>query len=198
MVRLEPCKYYHIYNRGNNGEKLFFEEENYRFFLSKFKAYLKDHVEVYAYCLMPNHFHFFIQVREKLAENANTSTKLTPTEKAFRDFFISYAKAINKKYNRTGSLFQYKFKRKEIADDAYFSWLIFYIHHNPIAANLAKSTDSWPFSSYKAIISKADTSVNKAQVLEWFGGKDAFIQFHVINLESNSKMLCKASQNFAS
>ena len=52
--------------------------------------------------------------------------------KSVRDFLISYAKAINKKYKRTGALFQQKFKRKEIGNDFYFSWLLQYIHLNPV------------------------------------------------------------------
>ncbi len=59
-MKKEEGKYYHIYNRGNNKQKIFFDDENYLFFLSKFKKYLIPNIDVFAYCLMPNHFHFFI------------------------------------------------------------------------------------------------------------------------------------------
>ncbi len=113
---MEPGSYYHIYNRGNNREIIFREDENYRFFLLRYKKYLAAYVTTHAYCLMPNHFHFLDRINDDKSLAQRTSGKLTPLEKAFRDFFISYAKSFNKRYGRTGSLFQYKFKRK-LADD---------------------------------------------------------------------------------
>lgn len=88
--------YYHIYNRGINRGLIFFEEENYDFFLRQFKKYASVHVDVLAYCLMPNHFHFFIRVKKNESLNAQ-GVKLNPVQKAFKDLFISYSKSINKK-----------------------------------------------------------------------------------------------------
>ena len=78
---------------------------------------------------MPNHFHFLIKVKElpqttTVFETTVVSKQLSPIEKAFRDFFIAYAKGINKAHNRTGALFQQKFKRKQVGDDIYFTSLI--------------------------------------------------------------------------
>jgi len=61
---LEGGKFYHIYNQGNNRENIFYSSDNYEYFLHKFDEYLSDFVDVYAYCLMPNHFHFLIRVKE--------------------------------------------------------------------------------------------------------------------------------------
>jgi putative transposase len=63
----EEGNYYHLYNRGNNRENIFFEEENYMYFLKQFKNYLLPHIDVFAYCLMPNHFHFFIRINNIIA-----------------------------------------------------------------------------------------------------------------------------------
>ena len=104
--------------------------------------------------------------------------KLTPLEKAFKDFFISYAKSINKSYDRTGSLFQTKFKRKEISDDSYFTTIIQYIHSNPIKAKLCNDYKDYKYSSYNAIIENGNTLVKRAEVLEWFGNKEIFIKVH--------------------
>lgn len=57
-------QFYHVYNRGNNHENLFYSHENYRYFLEKWQQYLTDYVDTYAYCLLPNHFHFLIQVKD--------------------------------------------------------------------------------------------------------------------------------------
>ena len=55
--------FYHIYNRGNNGDDVFYEARNYKYFLEKYDLYLSDFVETYAYCLLPNHFHILIRVK---------------------------------------------------------------------------------------------------------------------------------------
>lgn len=92
--------------------------------------------------------------------------------------FISYAKGINKAYERSGSLFQVKYKQKEITDDGYLTLIIQYIHANPVAAGLVKSYEDWEFSSYHAIISSAPTKVKRAEIIEWFGNKELFIKVH--------------------
>ena len=115
--------FYHIYNRGVNKGLIFLESRNYDYFLRKLDSYTFDFVDIYSYCLMPNHFHLLARVKEKKHLNSEggfqqaDSIKLTPIEKAFRDFFISYAKTINKEYDRTGALFQFKYKRKPIRDE---------------------------------------------------------------------------------
>ena len=105
--------------------------------------------------------------------------KLTPEEKAFKDFFISYPKSINKAYNRTGSLFQAKFKKKEITDNSYFTAIIQYIHVNSLKAKLCHTYDEYKYSSYKAITDTGITKIKRAEVLEWFGNKEVFIKVHV-------------------
>ena len=138
---------------------------------------------------MPTHFHFCIRVKEEIettkvseafvvSSTPKKSPKLTPLEKAFRDFFISYAKSINKAYHRTGSLFQYKFKRKPILNQNYLTRLILYIHANPITAGLSKTYTEWEFSSYNTILSHAPSSIERNDVLHLFGGQKKFISLH--------------------
>lgn len=202
---MEQGSFYHIYNRGNNKQAIFFEEKNFDYFLTQFNKYLSPFVDVYAYCLMPNHFHFLIKIKVKeqeavhASEVFNTSDvvlqqtskvfetsevlprgskKLSPLEKAFKDFFISYKKNINKAYNRTGSLFQAKFKKKEITADGYFTSLIQYIHANPVKAGLSKTYVSYKYSSYKAINDNSNTKIKRTEVLAWFGNRAMFIKVH--------------------
>jgi putative transposase len=87
---MQPGSFYHIYNRGNNKQEIFFEEKNYHHFLNLFQKYLASFVDVYAYCLMPNHFHFLIRIKEttqtpqalKMSKDYEErgSKKLTPLE----------------------------------------------------------------------------------------------------------------------
>ena len=63
---MQADSFYHIFNRANsNHDVLFTSAENYRFFLIKFATYLSPYIKIYAYCLLPNHFHFLIQVKSE-------------------------------------------------------------------------------------------------------------------------------------
>jgi REP element-mobilizing transposase RayT len=159
---------YHVYNRSINRELLFKSEENYRYFMQKFNQYLEGRVEVLAYCLMPTHFHFFIRSIEESEA----------IEKAFKNFFIAYAKAFNVAYGRTGSIFQAKYKKDAIADDFHFTNVIAYIHLNPVKAQLCERPEDWKYSSYNAILGNVPTKVKRCEVIEWFGNKEKFIDFH--------------------
>ena len=107
-------QFYHVYNRGNNGEKIFYSTRNYYHFLNLYDKYLSDCVNTYAYCLIPNHFHFLIRVRDS-----------SVISDQFRIFFLSYSKAINKQESRTGSLFQKRFKRTTIEELSHCNGLFF-------------------------------------------------------------------------
>jgi putative transposase len=163
----EEGSYYHLYNRGHNKEKIFFEEENYIYFLNQFKKYLLPHVDVFAYCLMPNHFHFFIRINHVAA-----------FEKGLKNFLISYAKAVNKKYNRVGSLFQGRYKIAEITSDSYYTRIITYIHQNPLVAGMVKALEEYKYSSYQAYLSEIPSALKRGEVIDWFGGTDEFINCH--------------------
>ena len=67
-MRFEKEHVYHIYNIGNNSTKIFFNEENYFFFLKKIRNEIKPIAEILAYCLMPNHFHLMVQATSKSCE----------------------------------------------------------------------------------------------------------------------------------
>ena len=69
-MRFEANGIYHVYNRGNRGIPIFYKERNYDFFLNKIKTHIKPHASVLAYCLMPNHFHLMIRIRELAKDGA--------------------------------------------------------------------------------------------------------------------------------
>ncbi len=112
---------YHIYNQGNDRQKIFYERKNYLFFLQKMKDYLLPFCDVMAWCLMPNHFHWMVYVRETevdCAGNRGATLSRTPTgtpissnlNQAIGIMLSSYTRAINIQQNRTGSLFRQKTK----------------------------------------------------------------------------------------
>ena len=182
--KLVPSGYYHIYNRGNNKENLFKEVENYDYFLSLWIKHIEPVAQTFCYCLLPDHFHFFIRIKEeqdlpyfKGTTNQNSTQITLQISKAFSNLFNAYAKAINKKHQRTGSLFQERFKRKKIEDNANYTAIIGYIITNAVKHNLCSSVESYLYSAYATILSEKPTRLLRNEVLEWFGGKDAFIAF---------------------
>jgi putative transposase len=173
---------YHIFNCGNNKENLFLEEDNYFYFLELYDRHLSPYFDTYCYCLLLNHFHFLIRVKEEreIIDKPKTS-KVSKTFEVWQplsNFFNAYAKAFNKKYNRSGSLFQYKFKRKEIKTEKYFYNLVHYIHANPEKHGFVDDFRSYKFSSYQAIISKKPTKIKRDKVIEWYDDLNNFIFCH--------------------
>lgn len=106
---LEPGGTYHIFNRGNNKEDIFREAVNYDYFLQLLKKYIIPIADVYAYCLLKNHFHFLLRIKD--AQDLPPKFCERP-HLAFSHLFNAYTKAINKRYGRSGSLFQEHIKRK--------------------------------------------------------------------------------------
>ena len=103
-VKLYAGEYYHLYNRGNNRERIFYERENYGFFIRRLRKHLVPVLGLVAYVLMPTHYHLFVQVRQTAQTSEVSET--SEVSKAMMRFSVSYTKAMNKRYDRVGSLFQ--------------------------------------------------------------------------------------------
>lgn len=140
--------FYHIYNRGNNKQLIFFEERNYMFFLNKIEQYVVPHANLLAWCLMPNHFHLLIQANLKTQKIVkDTPIKINALTESMRLMLSSYTRAIQKQESRVGSLFQQKTKFK-CADD-YLTSVFHYVHQNPYRAGLVRNIEDYPWSSMK-------------------------------------------------
>ena len=112
-------QYFHIYNRGVNGENLFKEKRNYYYFLEQYKFYCSDILETIAYCLLKNHFHLLVYVKENVEVPRRDGKGMfrLNASKQLGHLFNSYAQSINKAHNRTGPLFESPFERKLVDDE---------------------------------------------------------------------------------
>jgi len=142
---------YHIYNQGNNREQLFYEKENYAYFLKKVKKYITPHAHILAWCLMPNHYHFLIKLKEDYKNEEGK--RVGGLNRAIGTLQSSYTQAMNKKHKRTGSLFRSRAKAKslDINIQEHNNIVIncfLYIHQNPLRANLISNIKNWEYSSY--------------------------------------------------
>ena len=182
---IESGRYYHIYNRGNNGIDVFYENENYLHFLRLYEKYIEPVAETFAWCLMKNHFHLLVYIKQqneiniKLLEYSTVDVpKVINASKQFSHFFNSYTQSMNKRYNRTGSLFEKPFERIEVTSEKYFQKLIFYIHNNPVHHGFVDNIIEYPWSSYGSIISERPSKIKRERVIKIFNDVDNFIFYH--------------------
>jgi putative transposase len=189
IMQIQPLiegQFFHIYNRGVNGENLFKEKRNYYYFLRQYIHYCSDVLETYAYSLLKNHFHLLayvkknVQVRKKSGEGMI----LLNASKQLSHFFNSYAQSINNAYKRTGPLFESPFERKLIDNNNYLTSVICYCHHNPQLHGFVNQFKEWEFSSYHTILNNDNTFIASQKIINQFGGIAAFEEAHKMALST--------------
>jgi hypothetical protein len=119
-----------------------------------------------------------VKEERKTLKVSKTFRVSADASQAFSNLFNAYAKGINKAYNRTGSLFEHPFGREAVTSDSYFTRLVLYIHCNPQKHGFVNDFRSWPYSSYRTILSKSPTFIKREEVLGWFSGREGFRSFH--------------------
>ncbi|MEI6556595.1 MAG: hypothetical protein WCL70_13475 [Paludibacter sp.] len=123
-MNFESGNLYHIYNQGNNRQQLFFSRDNYLFFLKKINKHILPHADILAWCLMPNHFHLMVYVKDVIIANEAFTHGVTWSHPVSRGshpvsrvkeinlnnniaiMLRSYTRAINKQFDRSGNLFR--------------------------------------------------------------------------------------------
>lgn len=130
--------YFHFYNRGIGGGRIFFDPGNFYHCLRLVKKYSKRYqIAVIAYCLMPNHYHFLLR-----QDGNHSPSKLIQT------VFNAYVQAVNKQHRRKGTLFEGRSKHIHIDREEYLIHLCRYIHLNPVKSELAETPEKWIYSNY--------------------------------------------------
>jgi REP element-mobilizing transposase RayT len=170
IAPIEPdC--YHVYNRAVYGNVLFATEDNYSYFMKLVYKHLDEVLDLYTYCLLPNHFHFLVKTK-------NVPEQLV--SKKFNSLFSSYAQAFNKQQKRYGGLFQRPFKRKKIEDSKYLRAVVAYIHKNPQSHEVKDDFVNYKWSGYSRFIEK-ELSPIQLEVIGWFGDREEFKKEHLCN-----------------
>ena len=168
-----PESYYHIYNRGVNKNNIFLDQKDRVVFLGLIKRYLSNKaekkpnrqaypnyhqdIELLAFCLMNNHFHFFVF--------QESSTAITDFMKSLS---VAYSMYFNKRYNRVGAVFQQRYRAVRIVSDSQLLHVSRYIHMNP------QNYESYKWSSLPYFLNqkKADW-IQPDKVLELFDKNNA-------------------------
>ncbi len=135
--RIEIAGYYHIINRGVEQRVVFKEVEDYEEFEVLMCFYAKSFgITIHNYCLMSNHYHLLVETSQ---ENLS---------KFMRQLGMNYSIYFNKKYKRSGHLWQGRFRSWYVTDEAYLYTLMCYIEQNPLKANMVRDLKEYPYSSY--------------------------------------------------
>ena len=139
---------YHVILRGMNRQQIFYDEEDYEYFLSLLERFQGvSHYELYAYCLMGNHIHLLIKTGEE------------PLDRIFRRIGASFVYWYNLKYQRVGHLFQDRFKSEPVENDRYFLTALRYILRNPVKAGLCVKPEDYPYSNIRDFIEEGQRTV---------------------------------------
>jgi REP element-mobilizing transposase RayT len=158
-----PGAFYHVIARGNRGQKIFRDDQDYERYLSFLKEYkTRFRFLLYAYTLMPTHIHILLEVSE------------TPLSRLMQILQFRYTRNFNIKYKKWGHLFQGRYKAILCDKDSYFLELSAYIHLNPVRAGLIKAPHQYPWSSYRFYVREAkDMLVDGDFLLAQFSNKKA-------------------------
>lgn len=190
--KLEHGKFYHIYNHGVGGRDLFRDANNHEHFLTLYDKYISPVADTYAWCLMKNHFHLLVRIKEE----AEVVASFTPdrvrnpvrgniTTLQFSKLFNSYAQAYNKYHETRGALFERPFRRKHIDTMDYRLRVVVYVHCNPVQHGFCKHPIEYPWSSYLTCKSDKATKLKRDEVMAWFGGKEEYEAWHKRKIDMN-------------
>ncbi len=132
-----PGFLYHMMARGNNGQAVFLTPADYEAFLAALQTTRERYpFSLYAYVLMPNHFHLLLEV------------ELAPTGRVMQALLTGYARRFNRVHHRRGHVFQGRYKAIVCERERYLSALVRYIHLNPVRAGLVKRPRDWQWSGH--------------------------------------------------
>lgn len=140
-----PGALYHVISRGNRREKIFRSRADFQQFQSLLREIRGQHgFTLYAYVLMPNHFHLLIEVAEK------------PLSKVMQSLLYRYTRHYNQRYHQVGHLFQGRYKAIVCDKESYLLELVRYLHLNPVRARLVRDPSDYPWSSHRAYLGDRD------------------------------------------
>ena len=174
LTPLLSGQYFHIYNKGNDGVAIFYSSDNYMYFMKKYKLLLGPYLDTFAYCLLPNHFHFLVRVKSSEKKDFHLEVS-----HQFRRLFQAYALSINKQEGRSGSLFRKHFRRIHVDSMDYLRRLVFYIHFNPQKHQILQNFRDYPHSSYGSyILGVLDSFLEIEETVAWFNDIEDFVNYH--------------------
>ena len=195
-----PGAYYHVVCKSIDGLYLFYNAIDYEIFNQRFIKFTGNFIDVWSFCLLPNHSNHIIKLKS-IESITDFISRLVPAnitssmknfyeetcnelffdkmiERQMNSFLVSYANYINNKFNRKGGIFQKPFKRIQIEDEGHLQQAIIYTNANAQKHNMVADYKKYPFSSYLLIIKNDQYYVDSKSVIEFFKGLEKFLFIH--------------------
>ena len=160
---------------------IFFVEENYKYLTRLVERNFKKYgITIIAYCFMPNHYHFLLRLETELL-----------LSKFINVLFNTYVQALNRQQNRTGALFEGRFKHILVDEWKYLIHLCRYIHLNPVKAGLVSTPEEWAYSNYKVWIGARNGILKDDNFIQgYFESRERYSEF-VNDIEDEKQNLVK-------
>lgn len=202
MEELQDGKFYHIYNRGINRQDIFIHNRDYLHFIELYNIFIGPVAKSYAYCLMKNHFHFLVYIKQpddigylnpRYAKSKDLYKKWKVTfpseknelpdiqfknkpipDKMFQHLFSAYAKWFNTKHQRTGSLLEHPYNRILVDNEKYLRRILVYIHMNPVKHGFCRHPVEYPWTSYLPFLSDKESRLQRREAFAWFDSRSHF------------------------
>lgn len=158
-----PGAFYHVMARGNRKMNLYLSDDDKHNFLNLLKKVVqKFNFVIHAFVLMDNHYHLLLE------------TPLANLSKGMHYLNSVYSQGFNKKHQMVGHLTQGRFKAILVDKNSYYETLIYYIHNNPVKANIVKDPSDYWASSHQAIIK----TYYRNRWAEWYDSEIILSHFH--------------------
>jgi|TARA_Y100000031_G_C8214775_1_gene382814 REP element-mobilizing transposase RayT len=167
--------YYHIYNRGIDNRPIFFNEDNYHYFIRLMKENHKRYnISILVYCLIPNHFHILVQQKSEI----DVSRFVQSLNNAF-------VQGMNRQLKRKGTLYEGRTQAKLVKDENYLMHACRYIHLNSIKHGLVQNHSDWAFSNYGTCVNGVDDEITDMNFIEeLFSSREQYKEFVEDYIES--------------
>ena len=176
---------YHVYNRGNGRQRIFRTEEDYQFFVELMAKAKQIHpVKIFAYSLLPNHFHVVLQ-----PEEAGDLSRWVQW------LLGSYTHHHHQIHKTEGHLWQDRFRSFIVQEDAHFLSVMRFVEGNPVRRGLVEFADQWPWSSHQENIGKKERRIVCPGPIELPPFWAEFVNSPILNAELTRLQECESRQS---
>ena len=188
--RINPGSLHHVFNRAVDKQTIFYTDKDYKYFFEKIEFYkIKTKIEILAYVVLPNHWHFLIKEPESTPGVGNP--RCSALIRFVSNLTNSYAKHYNSMHDRTGVVFQGRVKTKLIDNDSYLQTLINYINLNPIKHKIVKNINDWDYTSHhEYIYAQSHNLVSDSYLIDCSQYRRE-IKYYIKNISEMSEVLNK-------
>ncbi len=174
----EPNKYFHIYQKAENGYNLFPSEEAQEIFFNALHKIINPYAKLMGYCLLPDHYHLLIKVKDEIYQRRGFPGISQLLTLSLRKFIRNYNLWLDREFGIKKKLLRSLPQIVQIQGEEKFKEILAGIHLNPLYHKLTTNPLNYIWSSYQSIINKSSQNLNFEDVIKHYGNAIEFKEFH--------------------